>query len=86
MVIGGSHQISLLNNDIQYGDLSAVLLQNAPVWTSWIRTPELSIALLDEWENKLEQLAISTMAENVTSISGVPTWTLLLIKRILQIS
>jgi len=86
LVIGGSHQISLLNDDIQYGDLSAVLLQNAPVWTSWIRTPELSIALLDEWENKLEQLAINTMQENVTSISGVPTWTLLLIKRILQIS
>ncbi len=83
LVIGGSHQMSLLNNDIQYGDLSAVLLQNAPVWASWIRTPDLSIALLDEWEDKLEQLAMNTIYENVTSISGVPTWTLLLIKRIL---
>jgi hypothetical protein len=86
LVIGGSHQMSLLNNDIQYGDLSAVLLQNAPVWASWIRTPDLSIALLDEWEDKLEQLALNTIAENVTSISGVPTWTMLLIKRILKLT
>ncbi len=86
LVVGGSHQISLLNEDIQYGDLSAVLLQNAPLWSGWIRTPELSIALLDEWEEKLEQLALSTINEDVTSISGVPTWTILLIKRILQIT
>ena len=86
LVIGGSHQMNPLHNDIQYGDLSAVLLQNAPVWASWIRTPDLSIALLDEWENKLEQLAMNTVYENVTSISGVPTWTLLLIKKILQMT
>ena len=86
LVIGGSHQMSVINDDIQYGDLSAVLLQNAPVWSSWIRTPDLSIALLDEWENKLEQLAQSTIEENVTSISGVPTWTMLLIRRVLEMS
>ncbi len=86
LVVGGSHQVNAINDDIQYGDLSAVLLQNAPVWANWIRTPELSIALLDEWENKIEQLAQSTIEENVTSISGVPTWTMILIKRILQIT
>jgi len=86
LVIGGSHQISNINEDAMYGDLSAVLLQNAPFWGQWLRTPELSIALLDEWENKIEMLAQSTMIENVTSISGVPTWTLVLIKRILEIS
>ena len=86
LVIGGSHQIHTINDDVQYGDLSAVLLQNAPIWASWIRTPELSIALLDEWENKIEQLAQNTINENVTSISGVPTWTMILIKRILQIA
>jgi len=85
-VIGGSHQISKFNDDISVGDLSAVLLQNTPVWANWIRTPELSIALMDEWETKIEQLAQSTIEENVTSISGVPTWTLILIKRILEIT
>jgi hypothetical protein len=86
LVIGGSHQVNKMNEDVQYGDLSAVLMQNSPVWSNWIRTPELSIALMDEWESKIEQLAQSTMVENVTSISGVPTWSLVLIKRLLEIS
>lgn len=85
LVVGGSHQISTINNDIHYGDLSAVLMQNSPFWGQWLRTPELSIALLDEWENKIEKLAQTTANENVTSLAGVPTWTLLLLKRILEI-
>jgi hypothetical protein len=86
LVVGGSHQISKVNDDIQFGDLSAILMQNTPFWGQWIRTPELSVALLDEWENKIEQLAQITANENVTSLAGVPTWTLLLLKRILEIT
>jgi hypothetical protein len=85
LVVGGSHQVSKINEDIQCGDLSAVLMANSPFWGQWIRTPELSIALLDEWENKIEKLAQVTAEENVTSLAGVPTWTLLLLKRILEI-
>jgi hypothetical protein len=86
LVIGGSHTIHQMNADVQYGDLSAVLLQNSPFWAHWLRTPDLSIALMDEWENKIEKLAKSTITENVTSISGVPTWTLVLLRRILEIT
>jgi GH3 auxin-responsive promoter len=86
LVVGGSHQISQLSEEIQCGDLSAVLMQNSPFWGQWLRTPELSIALLDEWENKIEKLAQTTAEENVTSLAGVPTWTLLLLKRILEIT
>ena len=86
LVIGGSHSVNPMNNEAQYGDLSAVLLQNTPFWGHWIRTPDLSIALMDEWESKIEKLAESTIKENVTSISGVPTWTLILFKRILEIT
>ncbi|MGN6600952.1 MAG: GH3 auxin-responsive promoter family protein [Ginsengibacter sp.] len=86
LVVGGSHQVYNLDEDIQYGDLSAVLMQNTPFWGHWIRTPELKIALLDEWESKIEQLAKNTVHENVTSLAGVPTWTIILIKRILEIS
>ncbi len=86
LVIGGSHNINPMNTEAQYGDLSAVLLQNSPFWGHWLRTPDLSIALMDEWENKIEKLAESTIKENVTSISGVPTWTLVLFKRILEIT
>ena len=86
LVIGGSHNINQVNEEIHYGDLSAVLLQNSPAWGQWIRTPELSVALMDEWETKIEKLAATTIVENVTSISGVPTWTMVLFKRILEIT
>ncbi|HTF31514.1 MAG TPA: GH3 auxin-responsive promoter family protein, partial [Flavitalea sp.] len=86
LVIGGSHTISQVNEEVHYGDLSAVLLQNSPIWAGWIKTPELSIALMDEWEGKIELLAQNTIRENVTSISGVPTWTLVLFRRILEIT
>jgi len=86
LVIGGSHTIHQLNDETHYGDLSAVLLQNTPFWSDWIRTPDLRIALMDEWETKIEELAKNTIAENVSSISGVPTWTIVLIKRILEMT
>lgn len=86
LVIGGSHQINQLNEEVQYGDLSAVVMQNSPFWTNWIRTPDLSIILMDEWESKIEKLAQSTINENVTSMAGVPTWLIVLLKRILEIT
>jgi hypothetical protein len=84
LVIGGSHRVSQLNDEIHFGDLSAVLMQNAPFWSTWIRTPDLEIALMDEWEAKIERLANATIPENITSISGVPTWTIVLFRRILE--
>lgn len=86
LVIGGSHTINQVNEEVHCGDLSAVLLQNTPFYGSWLKTPELSIALMDEWEEKIEKLAQSTIRENITSISGVPTWTLVLFKRILEMT
>ena len=86
LLIGGSHSINPVNKEAQYGDLSAVLFQNSPFWAHWLRTPDLSIALMDEWESKIEKIAEATIKENVTSVSGVPTWTLVLFKRILEIT
>ncbi len=86
LVIGGSHSINPVNHEAHYGDLSAVLFQNSPFWAHWLRTPDLSIALMDEWESKIEKIAEATIREEVTSVSGVPTWTLVLFKRILEIT
>lgn len=86
LIIGGSHTINQINPEAQYGDLSAVLLQNTPFWGHWLRTPDLDIALMDEWESKIEKLAETTIKENVTSISGVPTWTMVLFRRILEMT
>ncbi len=84
--LGGSHQINLDNNESLYGDISAILLQNLPLWAQMIRTPELSIALMENWEEKIEKMVQATKNVNVTSISGVPTWTIVLAKRILEVT
>ncbi len=86
LVIGGSHQVSQLNADSYYGDLSAVMMQNMPVAGQMLRTPNMDIALMNEWEEKIELMAHATMQENVTFIAGVPTWTIVLIKRIFEIA
>ncbi|HQK98338.1 MAG TPA: GH3 auxin-responsive promoter family protein, partial [Bacteroidia bacterium] len=84
--LGGSHQINASHNDSFYGDLSAILIQNLPFWIQLFRTPDRSIALMDEWEEKIEMMARATMNENVTNINGVPSWTLVLLKKVLELS
>ena len=86
LTLGGSHHLNINNTDSVYGDISAILLQNLPFWAQMIRTPELSIALMENWEEKIEKMAAATLSVNVTSISGVPTWTIVLAKRILEIT
>ncbi len=86
LVMGGSHQVNQFNNDIHYGDLSAVLIKNLPLWAEYHRTPDMSITLMDDYEEKIERMAQATVNVNVTSISGVPTWTIVLAKRLLEIT
>jgi hypothetical protein len=83
LILGGSHKINQLSNNSLYGDLSAILIENAPSWVELIRIPVKKIALLDDFEKKLEHLTKSTIRVNVTNISGVPSWLLVLIKQIL---
>jgi hypothetical protein len=83
LTLGGSHRINQFNNDSLFGDLSAILIENAPFWVEIIRTPRQKIALMEDFEEKLEMITKSCINENVTSISGVPSWYLVLIKQIL---
>ncbi len=86
LVLGGSHQINQLTPNSFYGDLSAVLIKNLPAWAEFMRTPDMAIALLTNYEEKIEKMARATIDVNVTNISGVPTWTIVLAKRILEIT
>ncbi len=86
LMMGGSHQKNNLNEKTKFGDVSAVMMQNMPLWSQFIRTPELKIALLDEWEEKLDLMAKSTVNQNVTNIAGVPTWTLVLIRYLFEMT
>lgn len=84
LILGGSHSVSQLDGNYHCGDLSAVLIQNIPSLINIIRTPSKEIALMSEWESKLEEICRTTIDQNVTNLSGVPSWFMVLIKRILQ--
>ena len=86
LVMGGSHSVSEFNSNSYFGDISAILVQNFPFWAQLLRTPDLSIALMDNWEEKLDKIANATITENVTNLSGVPSWNLMLLKRILEMT
>ena len=86
LVLGGSHQVNKLSGNSFYGDLSAVLMQNLPFWAETKRIPVLSIALMDNWEEKIEKMARATLKYDVTNILGVPTWTVILIRRLFEIT
>lgn len=82
LTLGGTYHGS---SDISYyGDLSAILIENAPYWSSFIRTPKSDIALIDDWETKLSEITKVALQTNVTSFLGVPSWNLVLIKNILK--
>ena len=87
LAVGGSHQINEYDSSESsyYGDVSAVIMQNLPPWAQFIRTPSLETALMSNWEEKIEKMAVETASVNVTNISGVPTWTALLIQRIVAL-
>jgi hypothetical protein len=85
LTLGGSHQINIKSGNTWFGDLSAIIMEHLPVWVEYMRTPDLSIALMSEWESKLERIAHHTIEEDVTNLAGVPSWMLILLQRILEI-
>jgi len=86
LVVGGSSTIEQFRPDAYTGDLSAIIIRNLPLWVEVRRTPVIETALLDNWEVKIEQMAKETMREDVRCIAGVPSWTLVLLRRILELS
>jgi hypothetical protein len=86
LMMGGSHQVSELNQNSFQGDLSAIIMQNMPTWAQIYRTPSMDVALMQNWDEKIERMAKSAMLEDVTNIAGVPSWTLVLMKRILELT
>ncbi len=86
MVVGGSSTIERLRPDAYAGDLSAIIIRNLPLWVELRRTPAIEVALMDKWEDKIEQMARETMREDVRCIAGVPSWTLVILRRILELT
>jgi hypothetical protein len=86
LIVGGSAEILPIANDAYQGDLSAIIVKNLPWWAELRRTPSKEIALMSEWESKVEKMALSTIQEDVYIIAGVPSWTLVLMRKVLEIT
>ena len=81
--LGGSSQIYQDNNTF-FGDLSAILIENMPIWAEFSSTPSNKVSLMSEWESKIDAIIHETRNENVTSFAGVPSWMLVLLNRVLE--
>ena len=84
LVLGGSHAPNLNTNHSLVGDLSAILIENMPAMGMYLRVPSKQTALMEHFEPKMEAIARETIGTNVVSLSGVPSWMLVLIKHILE--
>lgn len=81
--LGGSKQLYEDNNSF-FGDLSAILIDNMPIWAEFSSTPSNKVSLMSEWETKLPAIVKETINENVTSFAGVPSWMLVLMNKALE--
>lgn len=83
-ITGGS--LSEHWGSIGVGDVSAVLLHRMPEWLQYFREPSRQIATMNNWDEKVEAIAQRIANENITTLSGVPTWMMVIMKRVLEIS
>ncbi|MDI1257101.1 MAG: GH3 auxin-responsive promoter family protein [Flavobacterium sp.] len=81
--LGGSKQLYEDNNTF-FGDLSAILIENMPMWAEFSSTPSNRVSLMSDWETKLGAIVNETRYENVTSFAGVPSWMMVLLNKILE--
>lgn len=86
IILGGSHEIHSLNNNIRAGDLSALLVQNMSHLGRFLSSINLEISLMNDWETKLNKLAEYYIPKRVSNILGVPSWMLVFLKRVLEIT
>lgn len=81
--LGGSKEI-YKHNGTQFGDLSAILIDNMPFWAEYSSTPSNEVSLMSNWEVKMPAIVNETIKENVTSLAGVPSWMLVLLNNALE--
>ncbi len=84
LALGGSSEVSKTNTDCRFGDLSAILISNTPFWANRMKTPDASIMLMSNWEEKIEKICETTVREDVRCLAGVPSWFLTVINKILE--
>lgn len=86
LILGGSHSPNYDLPNSLVGDLSAILIENINPLVNFIRVPKKETALISNFELKRDRIARETMNKNVTNISGVPSWMLSVLVRVLELS
>ena len=86
LILGGSHAPNYNLKHSLVGDLSAILIENIHPLANFLRVPSKEVALLSDFEEKMKRIARSTISKNITNISGVPSWMMAVIKRVLEIT
>lgn len=81
--LGGSKELYRKNGTV-FGDLSAILIDNMPLWAELGSTPSSKVSLMNDWEYKMQAIVDETINENVTSLTGVPSWMLVLLNTVLE--
>jgi hypothetical protein len=81
--LGGSKELYRENGTV-FGDLSAILIDNMPFWAEFSSTPSNKVSLMSDWEYKMQAIVDETIQENVTSLTGVPSWMLVLLNNVLD--
>ena len=86
LILGGSHSPNYDVADSLVGDLSAILIENINPLANLVRVPKKSTALLSDFEIKRDRIARETINKNVTNISGVPSWMLSVLTRVMELT
>ena len=86
LILGGSHAPNYNLPHSLVGDLSAILIENINPLANLVRVPKKATALLSDFEVKRDRIARETMNKNVTNLSGVPSWMLSVLSRVLELS
>ncbi|MBQ4279502.1 MAG: GH3 auxin-responsive promoter family protein [Rikenellaceae bacterium] len=84
LTLGGSRRIEREGETALTGDLSAILIENTPRWASLRRVPSVETALTPDFELKVRRICEETVAQNVASFAGVPSWNLVMLNKVLE--
>ena len=86
LILGGSfaNEVTDLRSDARVGDLSAHLIEKVTPFVNLMRVPSKDIALMVDWEKKLPALVEASIGENITNLSGVPSWFLVMLKAVIE--
>ena len=84
LTLGGSRRVEREGERALTGDLSAILIENTKSFSGWFRTPSREVALMADFDEKIDAICRQATKQNITSFAGVPSWNLMLMRKVLE--